>query len=238
MSPPAKAINRFYETVTLNETDGRFAVVLDGRTARTIGKNPLAAPTEALGEAVAGEWRAQGEHIEQSTMPLTGMLSVAIDGGADAAREWRGDVLDYLGSDLVCYRAEAPASLAEKQEEVWAPYIDFLRSAFGAPLICTSGIVAVKQPEIASAAIARALDGQSPETLFALRLATAISGSAVLALSLWRGGFDHEAVFAASRVDECFQEEQWGVDAEAKEREDRLRGEFLSIGRFLTLLSA
>ena len=112
----------------------------------------------------------------------------------------------------------------------------FLSCGTSKTLVTTAGIVAVGQPDAAIAAVRSALAEKTPETLFPLRLATAISGSAVLALALWRQAFDPGAIFEASRVDERYQEEKWGVDSEAREREDRLRGEFLSIGRFLALL--
>lgn len=233
----SRGIKRFYTDVSLDEAGGRFEIRLDGKRARTRAKNPLSAPTKPLGEAVAAEWDAQEDRIDQSAMPLTCILSAAIDGEESAAEKWRSEILAYLGSDLVCYRAEEPAALAERQAEVWSPYLDYVRSEFGAPLVTTSGIVAVAQPEIATGAVRKALEDEAPETLFALRLATAIAGSAVLALALWRGAFAPEDVFEASRVDEHFQEERWGVDEEAKAREDRMRAEFLSVSRFLALLS-
>ncbi len=236
MSGEPVAPKRFYKTVSVEPDDGRFALRLDGRPAKTPLRNPLSAPTEALAEAVAEEWDAQRETIDRNAMPLTGMLTAAIDGGAALAAECCEDILNYVQSDLVCYRADGPAALCERQAAVWDPFIDFMRSEFGAMLVTTSGIVAVGQPAASLAALRRTLEPLSPETLFALRIATAISGSAVLALSLWRKASDPEAIFEASRVDERFQEERWGVDEEAAQREARLRGDFLIAVRFLSLL--
>ena len=229
---------RFYKDVSVVPHEGRHAVVLDGRIAKTMGRKALAAPTPALAEAVAREWAGQGEHIDRASMPLTAMLSAAIDSGEDGAGQWRDEIVGYLGSDLVCYRADAPQALAERQADVWDPYVEFMRRSFGAILMTTSGIVAVPQAEASLSAVRAALANETPETLFALRIATAISGSAVLALALWKGDASAHALFEVSRVDERFQEERWGVDEEAKSREDRLREDFLKAAEFLALLNA
>jgi len=234
-APPR--IKRFYKDVTYAPAGDRFAVRLDGRTAKTQGGHPLSAPNEALAEAVADEWRAQGEHIERVTMPLTAILSAAIDGGDDLAAECREEVTAYLGSDLICYRADGPYELSKRQAAAWNPYVEFLRGDFGAPLVVTSGIMSVTQPAAALSAVRRSLDKQDVETMFALRLATAITGSAAMALALWRQVFPPEQIFDASLVDEYFQEARWGADDEALARRKLMRAEFLAIGDFLNLLS-
>lgn len=231
-----RRVKRFYKDVSIDSTGGRFAIALDGRMAKTPARSALSAPTQRLAEAVAQEWRSQGEHIEQRTMPLTGMLTAAIDGKASDAQGWRDQVLQYLQSDLVCYRADGPVSLVARQAECWDPYLDFMRKAFKADLVTTSGIVAVGQPEKSVSSVCDALNAQSAETLFALQILTAISGSAVIALGVWKGVFPMEQAFEASRLDEQFQEEKWGVDEEAKGREAGLRRDFMTAAKFLTLL--
>lgn len=232
----APRIKRFYKTVSVEEESGRFQVLLDGRKARTRGKNPLAAPAKALAGALAAEWDAQADYIDQNAMPLTGILSTGIDGGDEAAGQWRSEIVGYLKSDLICYRATEPAALVRRQAESWDGYIEFMCAEFGAALVATSGVIAVDQPQMAVDAVDKALSAQSPETLFALRLAAAIAGSAAMALALWRSAFPPEEIFEASRVDERFQEERWGEDGEAKARENRMRAEFMAISRFLRLL--
>lgn len=229
-------IKRFYKEVSVAPEHDRFAIKLDGRSAKTPGRQLLIAPTKRLALAIAEEWRSQGEEIDQRAMPLCGMLTASIDGGAGALDGWRDEILKFMGTDLVCYRAEAPSALVRRQAEVWDFYLDFMREMFGAPLVKTAGIVAVGQPDAALSAVRRALEKEKPETLFALQIATAIAGSAVLALAVWKVAASAEDAFEASRVDERFQEEKWGVDEEAKAREARLRQDFLTAARFLSLI--
>lgn len=229
-------IKRVCDAVRIMSGGDGFAVHLDGRQARTATGCVLSAPTQDLARAVADEWRAQGEFIDRRTMPMTMILSAALDGGDGAAANWREEILKYLGTDLLCYRAESPQALAERQEAVWDPYLDWLRLEFGAALVVTKEVAAVAQPDAAVTAVQRMLEGETPHALFALQAAAGIAGSAVLALALWKRAFAPEEIFTASRVDEHFQEEQWGVDLEAKAREEVMRREFFALAEFMALL--
>lgn len=227
---------RFYKEASVVPHEGRHAIALDGRMAKTMGRNVLCAPTATLADAVALEWADQGDEIDRATMPLTGMLSAAIDAHDDDAEAWREEILKYLGSDLVCYRADTVEKLSARQAAIWDPYVEFMRTEFGAMLVITTGIMAVPQPDASLTAVRSVLSKVASEELFALQIATAIAGSAVLALALWKNLEDAETIFEASRIDERFQEERWGVDEEAKAREDRLKADFLTVARFLSLL--
>ncbi len=144
-----------------------------------------------------------------------------------------GEIARYLETDLVCHRADTPAALRERQQMVWAPYLSWFENEFGAVLNVAAGIIAVAQPEAAAASVKAALKDQPLEIVQALKTATSIAGSAVLSLALWRGAFPAEQIFEASRVDERFQEEQWGEDAEAKARENMMRDEFMKAAALL-----
>jgi len=235
VSGEERCIKRFYKAVSIDECDGGYGVYLDGRQARTMMRKPLAAPSKSLAEAVAGEWDAQAAFIDRHTMPLTRLLSASIDGGEAAAGEWRQEILKYLGSDLLCYRASEPQTLVERQRDCWDPYLDWLRGEFGAALAVTTGVMTISQPKAALAPLEKALAGVAPHTLFVLKTATAISGSAILALALWRNAFPSAAIFEASRLDERFQQERWGEDADAFTREQNLRREFDAVTRFFEL---
>lgn len=236
MNAGSSEIKRFYETVSVAPDEERFLIQLDGRTALTSKRNALSAPTQALAEAVVEEWESQREQVRFTTMPLTRLLSAAVDGGATSAKGWRQDVLKYLGSDLICYRAEGADGLISKQAKAWDPYVDWFRREFDAALVVTNGVVFADQPPDAISCVNNILQIESPETLLALKTATSISGSGVMALALWKREFAPEEIFEASRVDERFQEEKWGVDEEAKAREEGLCREFLAAARFLSLL--
>ncbi len=232
---PAR-IKRFYKTVSVAPEGAGFVIRLDDRPARTARGDAVLAPTRSLAQAIADEWAVQEEFLDRRVMPLTAILCACLDGGEAGAAVWRDDVLSYLGTDLLCYRAESPQALVDRQEARWGPYLDWLRREFGAAMVVTTGVSAVSQPDVAIAAVRRVLNDRSAEALFALKSATAITGSAVLSLALWKRAFAPDEIFHAARLDERFQEERWGEDAQAKAREQAMRREFLDLSDFLGLL--
>ena len=231
-------LKKFYKKVSLTQSDdapGAFALALDGRIAKTPKRAPLAWAREDLMQAVAQEWDGAQEVIDTSAMPLTRILTTIIDFGDEARQALCDEVLSFLGSDLVCYFAATPAALIERQEKIWTPYLNRWSAHFGAELSVAKGIVAVDQPEEAKKAAQAYLDGLSTPTLFVCRAATELTGSAVLGIALIEGWASAEEIFAASRLDEHFQQERWGIDEEAAMREAAIKRDFLGAAQFLSL---
>jgi chaperone required for assembly of F1-ATPase len=217
MRPPLA--KRFYQAVEVREEDGRHALMLDGRRARTPGRNPLAAVSRALMLDVAAEWERQQQTIDAADMPLTRLLNSAIDGVAHTMAETRADILRYGGSDLLCYRAEEPEILVERQAHSFAPVLRWAAESLGARFNMATGIVHVAQPPETLAAIGAALDAyDDPAALAALSVMTTLTGSALLALAAARGVLSPEAAWRVAHTDEDFQAERWGADAEAMAR--------------------
>lgn len=228
---------RFYEKATVVEGEGGFAVLLDGKPVRTPARRALAAPSEAFAEAIAQEWNAQVETIDPACMPLTRLANAAIDGVADARATVAAEVVNYLGSDLVCYRADAPEGLVEKQAQTWDPVLGWAAAALGARFTVVEGIVHVAQPAHAIAAARTAVPGD-PWRLAAVSSITTLTGSALLALALAHGAIDANDVWVAAHVDEDWQMSQWGRDDMAMARRDLRFAEFQAATKVLTLLGA
>ncbi|MBV8103288.1 MAG: ATPase [Hyphomicrobiales bacterium] len=210
---------RFYNEIEVREAGGRHQLMLDGRAARTPGKNRLAASSRPLMERIAEEWARQGETLDPADMPLTRLLNSAIDGVSRAMDETRADIARYAGSDLLCYRAEAPETLAERQGRAFDPVLAWAAEALGARFNLAAGVLHVAQPPDALAAVRSAIDAfDDPAALAALSVITSLTGSALLALAVARGFLTPEEAWAAAHVDEDFQNERWGVDEEAMSR--------------------
>ncbi|MFQ5562399.1 MAG: ATP12 family protein [Parvularculaceae bacterium] len=229
-------IKRFYEDVAIAPHADGFAVALDGREAKTPAGGALVASTQKLAEAIAEEWRRAGETIAVEKTPLTRFLFTVIDRSENAHARWADDVVNYLGSDLLCYRAAAPQALRARQATVWDPYLDWARCVMGLSLETTMRLTAIDQPNKTLTRAQAALEAAAPAAVFGVKAASELTGSAVLAFALWKRAFPAEEIFAASRVDEKFQAERWGVDLDAQARVDRIRTEFMNAARFLTLL--
>jgi chaperone required for assembly of F1-ATPase len=208
---------RFYNRAATVREDGNYAVRLDDKPVRTPAGRLLAAPTPALGEALAAEWNAQSDVIDPVNMPLTRLANAIIDGVAERPGPVADEVEKYLSSDLVCYRAGSPRGLAERQARHWDPILDWARDTLGAPLVQGEGVVHVTQPAPALAA-ARAAIPQDPWRLGAVHTVTTLTGSALIALALARGRLTADEAWAAAHVDEDWNMEQWGRDDLARER--------------------
>lgn len=213
---------RFYKTVstTPDETGSvpAYLLLLDERSVKTPGKTVLALPTQALAEAAAEEWRAQGEHIDPATMPLNRIVNSALDGVRGRENEVRDDIAAYAGSDLLCYRAEAPADLVALQAEFWDPLLDWAAQALPARFVLAQGVMPVNQPPRALEAVRSALTGVEALPLAALHVMTTLTGSAILPLAHTHGAIDADKAWQAAHVDEDYQISEWGEDAEAAER--------------------
>ena len=227
---------RFYQSVGVAASAEGFSVMLDGRPVRTPARRPLAAPTQALGEALAAEWDAQAEVIDPARMPLTRLANTIIDGVAAAAPAIAAEIEKYLGSDLVCYRAEAPDRLVARQAHQWDPILAFARETLGARFAVTQGVRFVAQPPDAIAAARRAIPDE-PWRLGAVHAVMTLTGSALLALAFERSAVTLAAAWTAAHVDEDWNMEQWGQDALALERRAARFAEMQAAARVLELLA-
>jgi chaperone required for assembly of F1-ATPase len=220
-------VRRFYKTAEARQEDGRFTLSLDGRQARTPGRNALAHASGALMARIAGEWERQRETIDPADMPLTRLMNSAIDGVAHTMAETRADILRYAGADLLCYRAEAPDTLVARQAHAFDPVLRWAADQLHARFHVTAAIVHVAQPPEALAALGAELDAyDDPAALAALSVMTTLTGSALIALAVARGFLKPEAAWRAAHIDEDFQAERWGVDPEAMARREARWREF------------
>jgi chaperone required for assembly of F1-ATPase len=229
---PGEKPRRFYKTVEVVPSDGGFAVQLDGRNVRGPKGGLVILPTQALAEQVAEEWAGQGEHLDLARMHATRLANTAIDSVPHARDATAQSVADYAGSDLVCYFAEAPAGLLERQTRAWGPVLERIEAEAGMGFVRAAGIVHREQPPETLAKVKAAALEQDDFGLTGLAFGAALFGSAILAIALQRGWLTGEQAFDLARIDEAWQEDQWGVDAEAAERTARLRGEAAMLDRW------
>ena len=230
---------RFYKTASVVPIEGGFAVHLDGKPVRTPGKALLALPTEAAAVLVAGEFAEQGETINPVTMPVMRLVNTTIDGVANDPQAVLEDILRFASSDLLCYRADAPQGLVERQNEQWDPVIDWARTTLGARFNLAEGIIHVEQPRETIAVLGSHLNQRAePLRLAAIHLMTSLTGSALLALAVDFGELDAETAWAAGHVDEDWQIEHWGQDAEAVARRAARKRDMMAAVSLLEALKA
>jgi chaperone required for assembly of F1-ATPase len=230
-------MKRFYKQVSASAaSDSGYTVLLDGKPIKTPARATLTLPSPALVEAVAEEWRGQGETIDPRSMPLTRLAFVAIDTASVDRARIAEQALRFGKSELLCYRAEAPPELTARQAAAWDPMLDWLSETHGARLSAASGVAFIEQPSDALLVLARAVRDHDDFALAGLHAAATITGSLVLALALSDARLSADESLALATLDEDFQAEKWGRDAEAETRRALLLADLSAAERFLRLL--
>jgi chaperone required for assembly of F1-ATPase len=231
-------MRRFYrQAAALRHEDGTFGIALDGKPLPTPARRPYALPTLSLAEAIAAEWAAQDKEIKPSTMPLTTLAATALDRIGERREAVIDDITGFARTDLVCYRAERPEPLAERQAAEWQPLLDWLQHRYDVGLAVTTGVVAVGQQDGSIDRLRTVVAALGDFELAAMHALTLSLGSLVIALALLQNEIDEEAAFRRSQLDELFQVERWGEDDEALRRREGLRQDIAACTRFLRLLA-
>lgn len=229
-------MKRFYKKVTAEAWDGGFRVLLDGRMIRTPGKAALLLPTQALADAIAAEWDAQGEEIHPASMPLMQTAATAIDRVTPQRERVIDEISAYGGSDLVCYRATHPESLVARQAEAWDPVLAWLRERHGVELKVGEGVMHIPQSPKALATLRSVVAAQTDMVLAPLYNITALAGSLAIALAVLERRLTADQAFEISELDEAYVMETWGTDREAMIRRKNNKESMAASVRFLELI--
>lgn len=229
---------RFYKDATIAAKAVGYGIELDGRSVKTPRRAPLTVPTEALAIAIAAEWNGLGDVIDPAFLPLTKIANTAIDGVTGRETEVHDDIVRYVGNDLIYYRAPSPDALVARQAEAWNPILDWFSETYDAHFKTTSGIMPIEQDIRDVAKAASALTRETAMSLAPVHVMTTLTGSALLTIALRQKCLDADAAWTAAHVDEDWQIEQWGADADAEARRAKRRVEFDSAITFLRLLDS
>ena len=227
-------MKRFWKDAAVAEAEGGFGVALDGKPLKTPERAALIVPTHSLADAIAAEWNASAETIDPRAMPMTGLANAATD---RAGEEIAAGLARFGESDLTCYRAADPAPLVDQQTEAWDALLNWARRRFDVDFTTCSGIIHVPQPPETIRRLAHAVHALDPFRLAALSPLVTISGSLVAGLAVVEQAMPVGKVWDAVTIDEQWQLEQWGSDAEAEAMLEARRIEFLAASRFAELLS-
>ena len=230
-------MKRFWNSAEVIDADAGYGIALDGRRVKTPARADLLLPAEPLARCIAAEWNDSGEEVAPRSMPLTGLANAAIDHIAPDKQSYAAGIAAYGETDLVCYRAEGPDRLVQWQAESWDALLGWARRRFDVDFVCQTGIMHVSQPQDTVRKLAHAVAALDPFRLAGLSPLVTIGGSLIAGLAVLEQMMPAESAWEAVSLDDRWQLEKWGADAEAQAALDMRRQDFLAAARFLDLLS-
>ncbi|HEX6660786.1 MAG TPA: ATP12 family protein [Sphingomicrobium sp.] len=229
-------MKRFWKEVEVEQDEGGWAIQLDSRAVKTPARAALNLPNRPLAEAIAQEWRSVGDAVDPRAMPLTGFANAAIDRVAPEQQVFAGGLGRYAEADLACYRSEWPPELVERQERSWDPLLAWARRRYDVDFATTSGLIHVPQPPATLDRLVHEVTALDPFRLAGLSALVTIGGSLIAGLAVLENAISAEEAWDAVSVDDRWQLEQWGSDADAEQALENRRRDFLEAARFLELL--
>ncbi|HEY1411000.1 MAG TPA: ATP12 family protein [Rhodopila sp.] len=232
-------MKRFWDTASVQRTENGHTILLDGRPMRLPSGAPLVVGSARLAQAIGEEWQAaggaKGGEMSFKDTPLTRLAGTALERIAPHPAPTVDAIARYGESDLLCYRAETPPKLVERQQHQWQPWLDWVALTYDAPLRVAAGVGYVKQHHDSIAALRRAVAALDVHALAGLGIAVPALGSLVLGLAIAAGEMDAEIAYALSALDELFQAEQWGDDYEAVDRRSGMLADIVLAARYIDL---
>lgn len=234
-------MKRVYTVAGHTKTEDGFVLQLDGKTVKTPMGVPLASPGRPLADAIVAEWAGQGEEVLPDTMPLTSLLNTAIDRSRDRDAITK-TLLDYLDTDLLCYRVKQPEELAKRQKEVWDRWLTWFDEHFESPLEVTFGLDALKQDSSTHKQIWNYIEALDEYYFAILQIVTSLSGSIVLGLAFLEHEAMAEDVYNAAELEEIYYSEVAGEDVHGgdpvqERRQATMKRDLSSCTQFLDLIN-
>ena len=212
-------MKKFWKKVSIKKISfNSFQIMLDERILQTPLKRELILPNLNLAQEIAKEWDQDSINIKTESMIFYGLISTSLDKIIDNRNVYIDDILDYIDTDLICYRADNPKELVELQKSKWDPIILLVEKYIGTKVQVFIGVSPNKQHYTVHDGINNLIDQFDIFEISALHRITNITGSIFLSLCVLRKDISKNEVFELSFLDELWQEENWGFDKENSQK--------------------
>ena len=228
-------MKRFWKQVSVVETEDGWRVLLDGRAIKTVAGRAQVVPTQELAQAMAQEWVAQDEEIDPGLFVFRDLADFAIDVVGPERDSQISDILRYGETDTLCYRGEAGEPLADRQLDVWEPLLEAAERRYDVRFERVAGILHRPQPETTLQRLRTVLETHDDFGLSAIKTMANLAASLTVALAALREDADITNLWDAANLEEDWQAELWGKDAEAMDRRQKRLAQFTAAAQFARL---
>lgn len=232
----SRQLRRFWKNVCVERASDGWVICLDHRTAETPAGRPLCLTSHELATAIAAEWTAQRREVSPVSMPLTRIANATIDQVIAKHEQVADFLIDYADTDLVCYRALEPVELVERQAREWDTVLRWASDDFGVEFKLRYGVIHKPQATKTLDVLGQKVRDLEPFHLAAFYELVTLTGSLVLGLATIKKWRLASEIWQLSRLDEQWQQEQWGVDKEEQAASENKRHAFLKAYEFYELV--
>ena len=192
--------------------------MLDERILQTPLKRELVLPNLNLTQEIVKEWDQHSKNINTESMIFYSLISTSLDKIIDNKNLYINDILDYVDTDLLCYRAENPKELVELQKNKWDPIILLIEKYIQTRVRVFQGVLPKKQHSTVHVRLNNLINQFDIFEISALHRLTNITGSIFLSLCVLKKDILSNEVFELSFLDELWQAENWGFDDETSKK--------------------
>ncbi len=206
----------FYKTIDVKEMpDGKsHGIVFDGKyDLKTPAKKPFLVPSKYLAHSIAAEWMWQkGNKVEPETMPLMSLAATAID-EPQSGEMIATSLCSFLPTDPVLCREDDPSKvdLSVRQASILDPYIVYVNNLLGTRFHPSTSIVGAAISVKDAGLVKEYILGLDSWQRSALMELSSACKSLCMAIGGVQGEFTADELIHASRIEEEYQIQQWGL---------------------------
>ncbi|KAI8891914.1 hypothetical protein BC833DRAFT_546145 [Globomyces pollinis-pini] len=222
-------MKRFWKQTSVKESKDNYSILLDQRQLKTPAGSVITIPknNKLLAVLVAAEWESQQDVLKNYSLPLTSIMTRAVDSFEDQNTRQNAinTLLNYVHSDSICFHQDYPESFVKLQEEYWLPILDWVSSTYGVTVKTTDGICGIKQPDELINKLRKTLESYDNIKLAAFEKAVLRAKSFMIGLALIERRISVEYASMAARLEVQQQINRWGEveDAHDIDRDDLKR---------------
>ena len=199
-------------------------------------KKRLTILNSKIAQEIKKEWNQDTSVLDTDAMIFYGIISTSIDKIINNRMSYINDILSFIDTDLICYRAEEPNDLVQWQNKNWDPILLKVEKYINNKVDIFKGIMPSKQKKEIKFKITTFLTKFSDLEIIVLHRITNITGSVFLSLCILNNELIKEKAFELSHLDELWQAENWGFEEEASSNREKINFELNRTMYFLDCL--
>ena len=230
-------MKKFWKIVQVKKNlKNSFEILLDKRILKTPMQKDLIFSNYKIAKETALEWDIDEKEINTENMVFYGLISTAIDKISNDKVSYIENVLGFINTDLICYRADGPNELVDLQNSSWNPIISFIKKYIDVELKFFIGVMPSKQSSEIFNRLKTLINSFSDMEISALHRMTNLTGSIFISICILKGDVLKNEAFELSFLDELYQAKNWGIEQESLDKRDKIAKELNRIISFVELI--